>query len=85
MVLPVHGMQGGKKPKGKKKKVSLSLEAAERERTDDTEGCAMMGIGSGEEDGSGVLGLGANSSGWWLRDSVVEELKGVAWLAGRGG
>jgi len=26
---------------------------------------------------------GAPQGGWWLRDSVVEELKGRTWLAGR--
>ncbi|KAK5657541.1 hypothetical protein OQA88_3114 [Cercophora sp. LCS_1] len=26
----------------------------------------------------------AGQGGWWLRDSVVEELKGATWLAGRG-
>lgn len=42
------------------------------------------GRAPGEEKAGGAGGEGVERS-WWLRDSVIEELKGKTWLAGREG
>lgn len=60
-----------------KKKVSLGAavhEEQQRHRQEEEK--------RGGDEGGGDDGVEAS---WWLRDSVVEELKGRTWLAGRGG
>ncbi len=61
----------GKKVDTKRSKKKVSVEASSTEAS----------LASAKSQGDNVGG-GDTPSGWWIRDSVIEELKGKTWLAG---
>ncbi|KAH7629415.1 putative APC1 protein [Sordaria sp. MPI-SDFR-AT-0083] len=66
--------------KGKGKKVSAE---EEKEHGHDVPNWDEMREGHGHGHGPGAGSSSGNN--WWMRDSVIEDLKGRAWLVGREG
>ncbi|OIW26657.1 putative 20S cyclosome subunit [Coniochaeta ligniaria NRRL 30616] len=66
------GEGGVRRDKGKEKKV----EGKKGRRKGEDESVAR------DDADDGAVGNGLNGDAWWMRDSVVDMLKGQAWLAG---
>ena len=78
--------QRGGKGKGKAKKAVSAKKGKKKVEVNTTLSTTSLDLRTARDGGTAdtlSVDVCGEASGWWMRDSVIEMLKGRAWLAGR--